>query len=220
MTDTKARPTDASGSPVLPQSGSEVATDQVVADQAVPDKVVALMTASDFVAIFELYRKHLAAHILALLRDPNRKLGDKAELNLQYDRLAELEALIVLCMVWRESRYITEEDLCCAGLPCKLEKELTRNLLGAALHGSDRRPVPYGTVEKFTRQAARLVEAAMAFGLIEEEVVRSNLKLLHATAILDELLVRVFEEAAVLIHARCVGNSCEPSANGNGAMGV
>jgi hypothetical protein len=178
------------------------------------------MTASDLVAIFELYRKHLAAHIMVLLADPNRKLGDKAELNLQYDRLAEMEALIVLCLVWRESAYITEEDLRCAGLPRKLTRELTRNLLGAALYGSDRRPVPYATAEKFTRQAARIVEAAMAFGLIEEEVVRTNLKRLRATAILDELLVRVFEEAAVLIHARCVGNCCEPSAGSNGTMGV
>lgn len=194
--DTDAETDAVPAAPILSQPNPE--------DAMETDKVVALRTLSDLLAAFEIYKKHIVAHILHVLENPARSSEEKAALNLHYDRLCEFEGLIILVLVWQTSCYITDEDLFCANLSRKGDG-LTRTSLGDILHATDRRPLPFSSPDMFTRRAARIVEAAMAFGLIEQQVVRQNLKLLSATEKLHNLLAEVGSATAVILHSPCLG---------------
>lgn len=198
-----------------PQAAVASAMPRVEPHASATDPVVALRTLSDLLAAFELYKKYLADHIL---NHPLRHLDDKKELDCQYDRLADLEALAVLAVVWKQSRYLSDEEIRCAGLTPKLPKGVNRQMLGKGLRKSDRRPETCASLEMFARRAARIVDAAITYGLIEVGEQRSNLKCLRATAKLHDMLVEIGSAAATLIHEPfgCTLGGLPSSQNGAG----
>jgi hypothetical protein len=209
---------------MTPETSSQAAVASVMprpdADATAIDVVVAIRTVSDLIAAFELHKKYLADHIL---NNPIRHLGDKAELDRQYDRLSDLEAFIVLSLVWKEACYVTDEDLFYAGLPRRFPDGITRHALGSALQASDRRPVTYDSSAKFARRAGRIVEAAITYALIEngeDECCRANFKPLRATKKLHDILVDIGCAATVIVHAPFAGSINEPSRSGNGTAGA
>lgn len=184
------------------------------------DAAVAVRAFSDVIAACELYKKYLADHIL---NNPTCHFGDKAELERQYDRLSDLEGLIVLSFVWKESLYLTDEDLACAGLPRSFPDGITRNALGSALQASDRRPPSYDAAGKFSRRAQRIVEAAITYGLIEngeDESCRANFKPLRASKKLNAMMLEIGSAATAITHAPFATNFCEMSRSGNGTAGA
>jgi hypothetical protein len=192
MTDTRSPPaaTAIESRPGLPPA---VGTDTVIALQAMAIYLEAL----------QRYKSHLAAHILP---SPVRYQNDKKKLEGQYDRLSELEAVNVLALIWKESRCVNEPALLQAGLVRSFEAGVTRNALGNALEQSDCRSKTFNSSVKYIRRAARVVEAAMTFGLVEldgkaEDGCRANFKPLQATEKLDHLMISLGIDFATLIHA-------------------
>jgi len=179
------------------------------------DPVVSVRTLSDLIAVFELYKKYLADRVLD---NPIRHVGDKKTLDCEYNRLSDLEAFIILSLVWKESHYLSDEDLLCAGLPRRFPKGVTRAALGKALRESDRRPYDSDTEDMFARRAGRIVEAAITFGLIESGEQRPSLKFLVATRKLHDMLLEIGSAAATIIHGPfgCTPGGSPPSTNGAG----
>jgi hypothetical protein len=167
------------------------------------DPSVAIRTLSDVLAMLEIYKKHIFDCVRDALEDPNRSREEKAALNLHYGRLCEEDGLTILVLIWNASRLITDEDLFRADL--SRMSDPTRTSLGNVLRATDRRPVRYGSPDKFVRRAARIVDAGMAFGLLEQVVVKPGRKRLRATKKLHDLLTRVGNSAAVVLNATCIG---------------
>ena len=181
------------------------------------DPVVALRIMLDILAALELYKEYLAEHIL---ENPFSSIGNKRKLACHFERLCDLEALVVLVLIWKESRRVTEAELKCAGFDRETEDGATRYFLGNALLTSSRRAPSYRLSAKYARRASRIVEAAMTYGLVEEACGCSKRKPLQATTTLHQLMTEVGSDAAVLIHALFQGHVCELSHPGNGAGGV
>jgi len=167
------------------------------------DIVIALQAMSVYLEAFQRYKSYLAMHVMP---NPVRYCYDRKLLESQYDRLSELEAINVLALIWKESRCVTQQSLTRAGLSRSFQEEgVTRNALGNALEHSDCRPNTFNSSVKYIRRAARIVEAAMTFGLVElegqaEDRCRANFKPLQATKTLDELMTSIGVDFAILIH--------------------
>jgi hypothetical protein len=164
---------------------------------AMTDTAVALRAMLHLIGACEFYYAYLAAHILG---NVIRTIGEDSP-ECHYDRLATLEALIVLALIWKESPCITEKDLARAGLRRSSRKGITKHALGRALQESGRRPPTYESPAMFARRAERIVDAAMAYGLVEERECRANYKPLHATERLQDLMAEVGSEVALLLAA-------------------
>jgi hypothetical protein len=150
---------------------------------------VALMAMMRMIAAFEYYHECLVKRIRP---SPTRHQNDVAELDCQFDRLCSVSGLAVLALVWKESDYVTDEDLEAAGFErLRKDKKITQHSLGAALRASAARCALCGSDDKYERRAQRIVEAAITFGLIEPQVGRRNLKPLRATKKLHELMIDV-----------------------------
>ena len=184
-------------------------------DTRATDPVVALRTLSDLFAAFELYKKYLADHIL---NHPLHHIDNRKKLCSQYGQLSDLEALIVLSLIWKESCFLSDKDLFCAGLPRKFPNGINRQALGKALLKSDRRPETRISEEMFARRAARIVEAAITYGLVENGEQNQNVKYLNPTSKLDNMLREIGSAAATLIHEPfgCTLGRLPCSANGAG----
>ena len=187
-------------------------------DEMATDPAVAARTLSDVIAAISLYKAYMARHIW---NSPVHPIDDQKELDCQYERLSDFEALIVLILVWKESCHLTDEDLFCAGLPRKFPNGITRKALGRGLRNSDGRPDEEGELaEMFARRASRIVEAAITYGLVENGEVRANFKRLHATKKLHDMLLQIGSAAAALIHEPfgCTLTQLQPSINGAGDL--
>jgi hypothetical protein len=167
------------------------------------DPGVAIRTLSDVLAVFEIYKKHIFDYVRDALDDRDRGSKEKTAPNRHYGRLCEPDGLTILVLIWNASPFITEEDLFRANL--SRVSDLTRASLGEVLAATDRRSLAYNSPDTFVRRAARIVEAAIALGLVEQVVDRPGLKPLRATEKLHDLLTRVGTSAAVVLDAPCIG---------------
>jgi hypothetical protein len=204
MTDTSSQSAVAS---VVPQRNSDATM--------VTDPAVALRTLFHAIGACELYYAYLADHVFEHpICDIAQDLRD-----CYYDRLITLEALVVMAFVWKESPCITDSDLACAGFTRSFPKGITRNALGNALQKSDRRPPSYQSAAMFARRAQRIVEAAIAYGLVEEGKCSPNRKPLFATKRLHDLMAEVGSAAAVLLLEPFAGVACDLACPGEDGTG-
>jgi hypothetical protein len=188
-TDTKDPCDDALSEQALPQLSSEAAL--------MPDAVDPLMAMLKVMTTYELYNAYLVEHIKS---HAIRHIGEKALLACQFDRLCTMDGLRVLALVWKESEFITEQDLVRAGLHrLRPDKKINRNALGGALKRSAHRPEKCDAPDKYARRAQRIVDAAITFGLIEpQDESTKNLKPLRATDRLHALMMDVGGTASAL----------------------
>lgn len=96
----------------------------------------------------------------------------------------------IMFLIWRESDYVSEEALTATSSKKMLADDyLTRNsLTNLICEGSNLTKVR--EADALRRQVHRIVEALSIMGLVEQVVVRSNLKPLKATIKLDGLVRR------------------------------
>jgi hypothetical protein len=163
----------------------------------VPNLVVALRTMLKLIGAFEFYNLCLGQDVRP---HPVQHLGDAGELKCQFRRLCKIEGFYVLALVWKESQFVTDQDLARAGLHrLPGSKPVTRHALGRALKISAGETASCDSDDKYARRAQRIVDAGVTFGLIEPQEVRDNFKPLRATEKLHQLMVKVGGAAAVLL---------------------
>jgi hypothetical protein len=161
-----------------------------------PNVVKALIAMLNVIRAFEYYNAYMIEHVRPYA---TRHSNDGAKLDCQFDRLCRVDGLVVLALVWKESGFITVEDLEAAGLHrLRDDMKITQHALGTALKASVCRCGSCESDEKYERRAQRIVEAAITFGLIEPQTDRRNLKPLRATQKLHDLMIDVGGAIAVL----------------------
>jgi hypothetical protein len=168
-----------------------------------PEIVVALEAISDIIETVELINAYFAEHVLP---KPIRLSDDPAELQCQYARLCNMEAFTALALVWKQSKYVPDEELTRAGLSRpRGQRGITRHALGLALKASARRPSSYDTADKYMRRAGRIVQAAITYGLIErddeDEDTHGNYKALQGTERLHNLMLVMGDAIDLIIRA-------------------
>ena len=180
-TDTKDPCNEASGEEASPPASSEA--------ELMPE-VEALTAIAWLMESYEYYNAYMVEHVRP---HAMRHIGDEGRLRCEFDRLCTFAGFCVLALTWKESDFITEENLTCPGLErVRKDKKITRHALGRALKALSRRSVPAEPAEKYARRAQRIVEAGITFGLIEpQEEGTKSLKPLRGTAKLHELMMEV-----------------------------
>jgi hypothetical protein len=210
MTDTRSR-SAAAPAPPPPDCSPPTAIEKATSLRA----LVILLEA------FQTYKSSLAKHVMPY---PVRHHDDEKKRDAHYDRLVEPEAVNVLSVLWKESDYITLEDLELAEMSQSFpETGVTRNALGDALEQSDCRPQTFNSSVKYIRRAARIVEAAITYGLVEpEDKDRPNFKPLRATARLHAFMTHFGSDIDSLINPANQGENCSDNSpeNGEGEQGL
>ncbi len=149
----------------------------------------ALIAMLNLIRAFEFFNAYLVKHIKT---HPVRHVAEKAILDCQFDRLCRFEGLVVLALVWKESGFITVENLEATGLKrLRDDMRITRHALGSALKASVCRCGSCEPDEKYQRRSQRVVEAAITYGLIEPQEESRSLKPLRATQQLHDLMLEV-----------------------------
>jgi hypothetical protein len=154
-------------------------------------------------------------------------------------RLCDAKAFTALALIWKESVFVTDAQLALAGLSRHAAGPLTSRLLAVALAASDRVERARACYERalggsastaksgmYRQRVTRLLEAAEAFGLVELEDENDEVngkpcgKRVYATSKLDDLMLAVGKDIAMLAAARFqsgngLSSSGDPGADGN-----
>lgn len=117
--------------------------------------------------------------------DPKRSEASVRQGHL--DKLLDLNAFDAISEIWLTSKFVSGAELECAG--GKRKRPLSKQSLARRLQEIAQREGDFSDPGTFEGRAHRLVEAMLSYGLLEEEVVRPNLKILHPTEALHALMV-------------------------------
>jgi hypothetical protein len=115
-----------------------------------------------------------------------------------YKRLLTFEAMVWLFVIWRTASFATEDECAAAGVPhgsglprvtCNMLGEAALNDLGLP-DDIARKMGPEG----FIMNCRRVIDGAIAFGLVTKTTVRANYKPLEATPKLNMLMLALMQD--------------------------
>ena len=118
-----------------------------------------------------------------IISEPRQGIFKKDQIRLS-KILLSMPTMLILLVIWKESDFVTEEDLSKVGM----KKSFS---LGNPLncHGMARQlAVDAYDLAKVQKRIRGIVEAGQAYGLIEREVARSKLVEISGTVSLDALM--------------------------------
>jgi len=143
--------------------------------------------------------------------DPKRTEADVRKSHL--DKLLDLNAFDAISEIWLTSKFVSCEELECAG--GKRKRPLSKQSLARRLQEIAQKEGDFSDPGTFEGRAHRLVEAMLSYGLLEEEIVRPNLKILHPTELLHALMV-TFHTNMVLGWESSVGQNASNDTSDKG----
>lgn len=187
---------------------------------------------------YDRYEGHLVTSV-----EPDRDLRMSkpllAERFCRLKRLCDPKAFTALALIWKGSTFVTDAQCALAGLPRCAAGPVTSRLLTVALAGSDciekaracyeralGGSAPTAKSGMYRQRVSRLLDAAKTFGLVvlEDEIDEASGKpcgkRVHATAKLNDLMLAVGKDVAMLAAVRFQGgnglsSSGDPGADGN-----
>ena len=183
---------------------------------------------------YDRYEDHLVTSV-----EPDHALRMSkpllAERFCRLKRLCDPKAFTALALIWKESAFVTDAQRALAGLARSPAGPVTSRLLTVAFAASDRieraragyeralgGSAPTAKSGMYRQRVSRFLDAAETFGLVEleDENDQASGKRVHATAKLNDLMLAVGKDVAMLAAVRFQGgnglsSSGDPGADGN-----